>query len=201
MATYPNTGSILRDNIHTALSTQIVIMVNNEPVGAVQSFAESQSRRNKRVFEVGMDGTVEIVPESPTEMSLSIDRIVYDGLSVTEAFSRGFRNLQAQRIAFDIVVIDQFSGTGDDSVVTTYHNCWFNKIDKTYRSDNYIISESCGVDVEFISTLRGGDAVAKSQGAGGARQISADIDDVELAADTGSRRGALDFPGIISASF
>jgi hypothetical protein len=202
MAEFPKTGSILDSTTHTALSTQIIIMVNNEPVGAVQSFAESQSRSNKRVYEVGLDGTVEIVPESPTQMSLTIDRIVYDGLSLTEAFSRGFRNLQSQRIPFDIVVIDQYSGTGDDSVITTYHNCWFNKIDKSYKADNFIISESCGVDVEFISTLRGGDAVSLSQGAGGGRQLAGtQFDNVELQADTGVRRGGLDFPGLISAAF
>lgn len=202
MPEYPKTGSILDSTTHTSLSTQIIIMVNNEPVGAVQSFSESQSRSNKRVYEVGLDGTVEIVPESPTQFTLSIDRIVFDGLSITEAFARGFRNIQSQRIPFDIIVIDQFSGTGDDSIITTYHNCWFNKLDKSYRADNYIITESCGVDVEHISTIRGGDAVALSQGVGGGRQNAGiQIDEVELQADSGIRRGGLDFPGLISAAF
>jgi hypothetical protein len=202
MADYPNTGSILNSNVHTALSTQVIILVNGEPVGAVQSFGENQSRTNRRVTEVGTDGTIEIVPQSAAELTLTIDRIVYDGLSVTEAFARGFRNIQAQRIPFDIVVIDQFSGTDDDAVITTYYNCWFNSIGKTYSATDYIITENCGIDVEYIATVRGGEAIALSQGVGGGRQLSSiQIDSVELEADTGLRRGALDFPGLISAAF
>tara|TARA_R110002110_G_scaffold243996_2_gene460480 strand:- start:189 stop:722 length:534 start_codon:yes stop_codon:yes gene_type:complete len=177
-------------------------MVNNEPVGAVQSFAEKQDRSNKRISEVGTDGTIEIVPQAPANITLTISRTAFDGLSVTEAFSRGFRNIQAQRIPFDIVVIDQFTGTGNDAIITTYHNCWFSSIGRTYKSDDYIITEDCGVDVEFVSTIRGGDAVVLSQGAGGGRQLAGtQFDDVEGLADSGARRGALDFPGLISAAF
>ncbi len=201
MATYPRTGSILDSKTRTALSTQIIVMVNGEPVGAVQSFSESQARSVKRVFEVGLDGTLEIVPESPATFSLRIDRIVYDGLSVTESMSRGFRNIQAQRIPFDIVVIDQYTGVDLEAVITTYENCWFTSIEKSYSADNYIITENVSVEVENIKTLRGGEAVALSQGTGGARQIPLQVDEVELLADSGVRRGALDFPGLISASF
>lgn len=201
MPTYPKTGSILDSTTRTALSTQIIVMVNNTAVGALQTFSESQSRDVKRVYEIGTDGTVEIVPESPTKISLRVDRIVYDGLSVTEAFSRGFRNLQAQRIPFDIVVIDQYTGTNDDAVITTYQNCWFTSIEKAYNADNFIITENVNIEVESIKTLRGGDAVALSQGVGGSRQVSPQIDSVELLADSGVRRGALDFPGLISAAF
>jgi hypothetical protein len=201
MAEYPRSGSILDSKTRTALSTQIIIMVNGEPVGAVQSFSESQSRSVKRVFEVGLDGTLELVPESPATFSLRIDRIVYDGLSVTESMSRGFRNIQAQRIPFDIVVIDQYTGVDLEAVITTYENCWFTSIEKSYSSDNYIITENASVEVENIKTLRGGEAVALSQGAGGARQIPLQIDEVELLADSGVRRGSLDFGGLISASF
>jgi hypothetical protein len=201
MATYPRTGSILDSKTRTALSTQIIIMVNGEPVGAVQSFSESQARSARRIYEIGTDGTLEIVPESPATFSLRIDRIVYDGLSVTESMSRGFRNIQAQRIPFDIVVIDQYTGVDLEAIITTYENCWFTSIEKAYNADNYIITENVSVEVENIKTLRGGEAVALSQGTGGARQIPLEIDDVELLADSGVRRGSLDFPGLISASF
>ncbi len=201
MPTYPKTGSILDSTTRTALSTQILILVGQEAVGAVQQFSESQQRSARRVFEIGTDGTVEIVPESPATFSLRVDRIVYDGLSVTEAFSRGFRNIQAQRIPFDIVVIDQYTGTDDDAVITTYENCWFTSIEKTYNADNFIITENVSIEVENIRTLRGGEAVALSQGVGGSRQIPLQRDEVELMADSGVRRGSLDFPGLISASF
>jgi hypothetical protein len=176
-------------------------MVNNVAVGAVQNFSESQGRDVKRIFEIGTDGTIEIVPDSPAKFSIRAERIVYDGLSVTEAFSRGFRNIQAQRIPFDIVVIDQYTGTNDDAVITTYENCWFTSIEKSYSADNFIITENVGIEVENIKTLRGGDAVALSQGVGGSRQVTPQIDSVELLADSGVRKGSLDFPGLISAAF
>lgn len=201
MATYPQTGSILDSTTRTALSTQILILVNNEPVGAVQSFQDQQNRSIRRIYEIGTDGTLEAVPESPATFSLQISRIVYDGINITEAFSRGFRNIQAQRIPFDIVVIDQYSGQNDDAVITTYENCWFESISKTYSADNYIIQEDVGVVVENVRSLRGGEAVALSQGTGGGRQIPGQLDEVELAADSGVRRGGLDFPGLISAAF
>ena len=202
MATYPKSGSILDSTVHTSLSTQIVIMVNNEPVGAVQSFTIEQTRSLQRIGEVGFDGTIEIIPNQKAEISINAERIVYDGLSITEAFSRGFQNIQAQRIPFDIVVIDQFSGTGDDATITTFANCWFASISKPYRAQEYLITENCRIQAESIKTLRGGEAVALSQGVGGGRQLAGtQFDDVELSADSGSRRGSLDFPGLISATF
>jgi hypothetical protein len=104
-------------------------MVENEPVGAIQSFNESQTRSVKAISEIGTDGIIELVPSGPTTVKLTINRMYFDGLSLPEAFSRGFRNLQSQRISFDIVVIDQFTGTGNDAIITTYHN---NNISHTY---------------------------------------------------------------------
>lgn len=204
MASYPKTGSNLDSTTKSSLSTQIIIMVENEPVGAIQSFQEQQSRNIKQVTEVGTDGIVELVPSGPTTVSLTIGRMYFDGLSLPEAFSRGFRNLQSQRIPFDIVVIDQFTGTGNDAVITTYHNCWFKSLSIQYQSSDYTITQNASVDCEYVSTIRGGEAIALSQGTGGGRQIpGAQIDSVEIAADSGAngRRGSLDFPGLISAAY
>lgn len=202
MATYPRTGSILDSTTHTTLSTQVLIMVNNEPVGAVQNFQIQQRRNNRRISEVGTDGTIEIVPQTRAEISLTVSRIAFDGLSLPEGFARGYRNLQAQRIPFDIIVIDQFSGQGDDAIITTFHNCWFNSLDRQYQAEDYIVVENAGIDVEYVSEQRGGAAVALSQGVGGSRQVAnIQEDEAELLADSGSRRGALDFPGLISAAY
>ncbi len=207
---YPNTGTIFDSatvegaKTRTALSTQVVITVNGEPVGAVQSFQEQQRKQLAKVREVGTDGTIEIVPQSATDFSLTVRRMVFDGLSLTESMARGFRNIQSQRIPFDIVVIDRFTGTGNDAVVTTYHNCWFNSLSKTYQSDNYTITEDANLDVEYVSVRRSGEAVALSQGVNGAREIAGrQVDAAELAADSGAdgRRGVLDFPGLISAAY
>lgn len=198
---YPKTGSTLDSTTRTALSTQIIIMVDGESVGAVQEFSPSQRRSVERIKEVGTDGTIEIVPSQAAEVTVSIRRIVYDGISLTEAMKRGFRNIKSQRIPFDIVVIDQYTGTGDDAVITTYKNCWFTSIGTSYSADSFIVDEDVEVEVEDIMTLRAGEAVALSQGVGGARQIPFQRDNVELATDSGQRRGSLDFPGLISASF
>jgi hypothetical protein len=202
VADYPKTGSVLDERIRTGLSTQIVIMVNNEPVGAVQSFQETQNRQLKAITEVGTDGIIELVPSQAARTSLTLRRVAFDGLSITEAFARGFRNIQAQRLPFDIVVIDQFTGTEDDAVYTTYHNCFFERIGKTYGSDDYVILEDATVQVEYISSTRAGEAVTLSQGiAGGRINAGKQEDDIELLADSGIRRGSLDFPGLISVSW
>jgi len=209
-ADYPNTASLFDSaaitgaKTSTGLSTQIVVYVNGEPVGAIQSFQETQTRSTKAISEVGTDGIIEIIPQSSTTFSLTINRIVFDGLSLPEAFSRGFRNIQAQRMPFDIVVIDKFTGTDDDAVVTIYHNCWFNNMTRNYTVQDYTIAENATVACEFVSSRRAGEAVAESQGVQGAREVpSREMDAIEQATDSGrsGRRGSLDFPGLISAAY
>jgi|10_taG_2_1085330.scaffolds.fasta_scaffold33951_3 hypothetical protein len=205
MADYPNTNSILDSKTRTGLSTQILILVGTEPVGAVQSFSESQSKSTKKIGEVGTDGFVEIVPSSQTTISLDLDRVVFDGLSLTESLSRGYRNIAAQRIPFDIVVIDKFSSSSEaDWIVTTYHNCWFESLSKSYTQQDYVISEKAKVAVEYMSTARSDDAVGRSAPIEGLRQLAHDnYDDVEMDADAGidGRRGAMDFNGIFEAMY
>lgn len=207
MADYPNTGTIFDnpDNgskTRAALSTQIVVYVEGEPVGAIQNLTENQSRPVKSITEVGTDGIIEIVPSAASTISLTIKRIVFDGLSLPEAFSRGYRNIRAQRIPFDIVVIDKFTGDGDNAVITTYHNCFFKSLNKTYSSSDYMISEDASVDAEYMSSTRAGGPVASSQGVNGGREIPGRrVDSVEQSADTGTRRGPLDFAGLISAAY
>jgi hypothetical protein len=205
---YPNTGSILHNattgaQTRSGLSTQIVIYVNDEPVGAVQSFQETQARTNKAIAEVGTDGIIELVPQGPAKFTLQVNRMVFDGLSLPESFSRGFKNIHSQRIPFDIVVIDKFTGE-ENAVVTTYHNCWFNNLSRTYQVSDYTIAETASLDCEFVSSMRNNEPVSESQGVGGSREISSrQIDATEQATDMGDsgRRGSLDFPGLISAAY
>jgi len=212
MASYPYTGTLFDSEAvtgaktRTALSTQIVVYVNNQPVGAIQTFQERQTRSIKRIYEVGTDGTVEAVPQSPATVELTVNRIVFDGLSLPEAMARGFRNIHAQRIPFDIVVIDRFTGTEEEggSIVTTYHNCWFASLGRSYTVNDYTITEDASITVESISTERNGAPVASSQGVGGGRDLGSEgrqIDAIEQAADYGTYRGSLDFPGLIKAAF
>ena len=207
MATYPKTGTNLDSRTRTGLSTQILITVNGEPVGAVQQFSINQNRPLKPIQEIGTDGIIEIVPSGAATFSLTCNRIVFDGLSIPEAMSRSWVHIQAQRIPFDIIAIDKFTGSGEgaddtDSVVTTFHNCWFKSIAKSYNANDYIITENASLDCEYISSSRNGSPVAESQGVGDGRVIGTrQTDAVEQAADSGGRRGVMDFPGLIRATY
>lgn len=212
MATYPYTGSIF-DSIdgasggktRTGLSTQIVVYVNNQPVGAIQQMSVRQSRPIKKIPELGTDGFIDSAPSSQTTVGLTINRIYFDALSITEALARSFRNIHAQRIPFDVRVIDRFTGTEDDgAIVTTYHNCWFESLNKSYNASDYIITEDVSLSVEAVSEERNGGPVASSQGINGGRDLGAEgrqIDSIEQAADYGTYRGSMDFPGLLKAQF
>ena len=200
-----NTGSILDSKTRTGLSTQVLIYVNGEPVGAVQSFNVTQNRPTRSIQEVGTDGIIEIVPNGATTYSITCNRMVFDGLSLPEAMSRSWVNIAAQRIPFDIVVIDRFFGdSSEEHIVTTYHNCWFKSLGKNYQASDYLVQENATLDCEHVSTVRNGLPVAQSQGLNGAREIpnrQVDASGAEAQADTGQRRGAMDFPGIINAAY
>lgn len=215
MASYPSTGSTLTSAISTSLSTQIIIQVEMpdgsvEPVGAIKELTERQQRGLARIVEIGTDTVIEIVPNKAAEFTLSLNRTVFDGLSLPEAFGRGFRNIQAQRAPFSIQVIDVNAAVTDalgtydknTTVITTYHNCWFNSTSTPIKADDYIILQSAEVWCENISTTRSGQAVALSQAAGGGRSIltPGSVDPVEAASDSGRRGGSMDFAGLLLAS-
>lgn len=196
------TGSTLSSSISTGLSTQVVVMVGAEVVGAIQNFGENVSRPTRRLGEVGSDGTLEIVPNGLATISLTVNRIYFDGLSLPEAMSRGFKHIHAQRFPFDIVVIDTHAGDGDNAIITTYSGCWFKSLNRSYTIGDFVIAEDGQIEVEAVSSTRGGAPIIESQGAGGGRQIAgSQLDDIEAAADSGQRRGVLDFPGILDAAF
>jgi hypothetical protein len=115
---YLYTGTTQSAATQTGLSTQILIEVNGEGVGAVQSLSVAQNRPTNRVTEVGTDGTIEIVPTGTTTVALSVTRIVFDNKRITEAFQRGFHNIHAQRIPFDILVYD-FQNAQTDTPIKT----------------------------------------------------------------------------------
>jgi len=214
---YPNTGSRLTTSISTSLSTQIVIQAvlpdgSIVEVGAVQELTENQNRGLARVAEIGTDTIIEIVPMKQTEFELTLNRTVFDGLSLPEAFGRGFRNIQAQRSPFNIEVIDINAAVTDaqgvfdknTAVITTYHNCWFTRTSTPIKADNYIIVQTATVWCENVSSSRAGQAVALSQAAGGGRSIltPGQVDPIEASSDVGHRGGSMDFAGLLlSAGF
>jgi len=198
--TYPATGSTLDNvNISTGLSTQIVIRVGAVTVGAVQQLQVAQNRPIYRGVEIGLDGTLELVPNQRTEVTLNITRLVFDRLRLPEAFERGFINIHAQRFPFDIQVLDRSGGDGENIVTHEYKNCWFQQLQTPYNADNYIILETATIQVEAASSTAGDGN--KNVANGGVRGFEPSIDDYEREADRGERRGTMDVPGVIAAAF
>lgn len=206
---YPHTGSQLTDagrNVtRTGVSTNIIIQVDGNPIGAIQSLNINEDRGISMIDEVGTDGHIDSVPNKSTNITGDCKRVRFDNMRVASAFSRGFVHVAAQRIPFDIVILDIFAAdeddadgfNGADSVITTViKNVWIKSIKVGYTADNYVISEDMSWEAEHIYSYlgQGQPAVPGPE----ARQVPIiDNDAFERAADMGKRRGALDAAGLI----
>lgn len=207
MAIYPNSGSTLTSNISTGLSTQIVVKVGTETVGAIQNLSITQTRNLERIKEVGLDGVLELVPNQATTYSITVERIVFDRLRLPEAFARGFINIKSQLVPFDIEIIDRTNGDNEGAITHKLINCWFNTYNPSFKSADYIISESANIFCEdIISTLGGSEANAAQ---GGSRGINYQVNARERATDRGSGgadgaggfRGTMDVADLINQTF
>ena len=185
--TYPKTGSLLFSNVQTGLSTQIIIKAGHNTVGAIQSLKINQRRDIKLHEECGTDGIVESHPIHAAQITLDVTRVVFDNLRMTEAFGRGFINLQAQRIPFDIQVIDTSNTKGEiiNSIIHVFHNCWFKDYSPTFQADNFIIQETAALTCEYVTTTKRTESAVE----GGARGITYEYDSIERETDTKGRRG------------
>lgn len=203
MANAINTGSTLttdkgKNKTSTSISTHMVIMVNNTPVGAIKSITIQENREIKQIDEVGTDGHIDSVPTRSTNISGSCDRVRFDRLRIAEAFGRGFVHVSSQAYPFDIVIIDRQKSDEGSQISTIIKNVWIKSIDYTYSSDDWIITDKMSWEAESISShLNGNNNVAQ----GGERNIPRSIIPVEQATDRGETRGSLDAPGLIDLAF
>lgn len=209
MANAQNTKSTLsqengRNKTSTAVSTNIIIMVENTPVGAIQSLNIKENRSIKMVDEVGTDGHIDSVPNQSTTISGNCTRVRFDRLRIAEAFSRGFVHVASQVYPFDIVILDKQKSDTGLQISTVIKNVWIESIDYTYKIDDWIISEQMSWKAERIfSVLNGGSnpniGGGRPVAVGGERGIRHMSLDVETSADTGSlgRGGSLDAAGLI----
>jgi len=186
MAKYPQSGSLVENRINSGLSTQITIKVDSTTVGAIQRISITQSRDLHRWEEIGTEGVVEIHPKGAAKIDLAVDRIVFDGMRLPEAFARGFINLQSQRVPFDIHIIDQSEvSRSGDAMVHVFNNCWFRQYNPQFRSDSFIVSESAQIWCEYVTTTRNGVSAVF----GGLRGIAYEYDTIERATDTRGQIG------------
>ena len=193
MADFPNTGTTLDAKTNTGLSTQIVIKIDGQTVGAVKSLSVDQNRGLAENVEIGTDGIIEIVPNKATTYSITVDRLVFDNARLPEAFGRAFRFIAAQRVPFDIDIYER-QGPGEAVVVMTYKNCWFASYKTPYQSENYIITENATIKCETAFVVEPSDIIL-----GRDITVTTDTQEFESTVNSGARRGSLDYGFIIDA--
>ena len=199
MPTYPLSGSTLNAQISSGLSTQILVKVGATTVGAIQSLQITENRDLTRIKELGLDGILEIVPNSATTYDARVERIVFDGLRLPEAFARGYINIKSQTVAFDILVIDRSNGEGEGAITHTLKSCWFQNYSPRFQADNYIITESATIWIEDISSNLGTSSESAVQG--GVRGIDFDVNARERSTDAGGYRGSMDVSDLLNQVF
>jgi hypothetical protein len=208
MTNFPNTGSTITPEPHqrtnSGLSTQIIVKVNETPIGALQNLTINQNRPLKRINEIGTDGNIEIVPQASTTYDLNVTRLVFDQLRLPEAFSRAFRFISAQRVPFDIDIYDMQGNVADDPsgtglIVTSFTNCWFNTYSTPYTVDDYTVIETATIWAETAAVKNGGELFTPAS----LRTVNYQTDqqNIEGFTNVGARRGSLDAAGILNSLF
>lgn len=204
MASYPQTGSVLTNSngsntTQTAISTNIIISVGPNTVGAIQELSIDEARGIKQIDEVGTDGHIDSVPNTSTNITGTCNRIRFNKMRVAEAFSRSFVHVHSQRFPFDIVVIDQWNGSGNNALITTIRNVWIKSIGTRYNAGDWIITDNMTWEAETIYTTLANGPSATGGVASIPLAILSPTSDIEQSADTGGRRGSMDSPGLLSA--
>jgi hypothetical protein len=214
MMPYPASGSTVSNNrvrTATGLSTTIVVKVFNYTVGAIQQLTINQDRELKRYTEIGNDGVVEIIPSLPATVTINVNRLVFDGMSMTEAFARAFINIQSQRFPFNIDIYD-FSVAGELDIggaqnvdraptIKRIQNCWFKSLSTPYNANNYLIAETAVLWAERITTFTpslNNSIHSQLSSAWGGK--GADVDTIEKEFDTSGGRGSLGEPTLEPAN-
>lgn len=203
MASTRNTNTQITDNqgrnvTKTHLSTNIIIKVNGNTVGAVKSLDITERRDISRIAEIGTDGFIDSAPKSATDLSVNCQRTRFSRQRIAEAFGRGFIHAHSQRYPFDIEIQDIFADADEaNAIITVIENCWISNIKYTYSSDDYIISESMDLTAERISSTLNGSNVVSETSSG--RSFPIAISPFEAQADRGEFTGALDAAGLLNA--
>lgn len=209
--TFPQTQSTVEIAGHngtfTSVSTNILITVGPNPVGAVQELTINETRPIKMIDEVGTDGHIDSVPHQSTTVKGTCNRIRYDRMRISEAFSRGFIHAKSQRYPFNIVIIDTTNGNAlnqadtSQDIITTIQNVWIADINYTYAANDWVIIDKMQWEAETIYSTLGGGNIPAAQGGirGMSLALLSPTSDIERAADTGVLRGSIDLPGLASA--
>lgn len=181
----------------THLSTNIVIVVDGNVVGAIQDLTINESRGNiKMIDEVGHDGHIDSAPSASTNYEGSCRRIRFDRMRIAEAFSRPFTHVKSQRKPFNIEIHDRFHDSDvGNAIITTIENVWIERITYKYSCDDFVIADDMNWRAEDIySVLNNAAVVSGNKNAVGQPII---FDSVESETDIGKYRGSLDAAGLL----
>jgi hypothetical protein len=169
------------------------VKVNNTTVGAIQTLTITEAREMLIQEEIGTSGIVEVVPKGATKVSLRIERVVFDQLSLPEALARGFVHIQAQRMPFDIHIINTSASTEETAVITVCSGCWLKSKTTPYTVNSFLIIEAADIQCERITTSQRGISAVF----GGVRGIGFDYDTIERATDSTGRIGRFEPAGTL----
>ena len=185
-----------RNKTGTHLSTNIVILVNGNAIGAITKLSVDENRNVKAIDEVGTDGHIDSAPTKSTDITGSCTRTRFDRMRIAEAFGRGFVHVHSQRRPFDIEIQDRFHDADPgNAIITVIRNVWITKIGYTYSSDDFVIVDDMSWLAEGISsTMNNGAIVSGGKDAVGNPIV---IDAIESESDVGKYRGSLDSPGLL----
>lgn len=200
-----NTSTSINDsqgNNRTAshLSTNIIVVVDGNTVGAVQQLQVTESRPEiKMIDELGTDGHIDSAPSRSTNITLTIKRVRFDRMRIAEAFSRGYVHVHAQRLPFDIEIHDRFhDGDPQNAIITVIKNVWIRQISYVYQVSDFVIMEDMSCDAERIFSVINTDRNVGQATANG-REQDIVLNPFEQEADRGLFSGSLDGPGLLNA--
>jgi hypothetical protein len=194
-----STTNINGNKTSTALATNIIIKVDEVPVGAVQTLQIQETRGIRMIDEVGTDGHIDSAPNTSTKITGTCTRIRFDRLRIAAAFNRSFMHASSQIYPFDIHIIDTQKRNKDSYITTVIRNVWINNISYTYDASNWIITDSMGFEAETIfSMISGNKSSVLDQSERSDLTARSDLWwKYEVDADTGVKRGTMDVSGII----
>jgi len=123
--------TILKKEYRTELATQISILSNGSPVGAIQNFSIKQKRNSHSGI-------------------LEIDRIIFDGLNMIQAFCgpefKTLDSLNGKTFEVEVKI-----NKGDIYEINKFHFCEFLEISKTYSAETYIVVEHAIIKAELMT--------------------------------------------------
>lgn len=123
----------------------VLTAVQNAPIGAVESFEETNTRNADIRFEMNADApgvVLEAFPNQVSARTISMNRVVLYSSDVTETFVIGGGDIVQQFKPFALVKVEVApEGANQPTRITVYRGCWLTTNPKSYavRSELKIV--------------------------------------------------------------